>query len=201
MHFGRSHPRLDSYSDFRCRGRDPAITTHSTIQLDFHHHWTDVQWVGVRVLLHLRAPMQPGLFQTWWDRSSDGPLGVRHCTRSLATGQNHDSSVSDRGAKLHWKRFSLLVSDLHHRGSILEWHLEGHRYFFSLALFTCYSFTNSCRATDYSGGITVAMGRIIAQIARNFATDLRKQSLGLGPFITRIVYYLEINIARADLTV
>lgn len=49
-------------------------------------------------------------------------------------------------------------------------------------------------------GITVEMGRIIAPIVRNFATDPRKQSLGLGPFITRIVHYLEIDIVGIDLT-
>lgn len=47
-------------------------------------------------------------------------------------------------------------------------------------------------------GIIVEMGRIIARIARNFVTNLRKQSLRLGPFITQIVHYLEIDIDGAN---
>lgn len=48
-------------------------------------------------------------------------------------------------------------------------------------------------------GLSIEMGWIIAQIARNFATNPRKQSLGLGPFITWIIYHLELDIARSDL--
>lgn len=49
-------------------------------------------------------------------------------------------------------------------------------------------------------GLSVEMGQIIARIASNFATDLRKQSLGLQPFITRIAHYLKLDIVGSNLT-
>lgn len=49
-------------------------------------------------------------------------------------------------------------------------------------------------------GISIDMARVIARVVRNFPIDYRKQSLGIGPFITRVANYLEIDLVRADLT-
>lgn len=48
-------------------------------------------------------------------------------------------------------------------------------------------------------GIFLAMTRIIARVTLSFTTNPRNQSLGLGPVNTRMVNYLEIDLAEEDL--
>lgn len=48
--------------------------------------------------------------------------------------------------------------------------------------------------------ILIDTGRVLARVARNFAIDHRKQSIGLGSFITYVANYLEIDLEWADLT-
>lgn len=49
-------------------------------------------------------------------------------------------------------------------------------------------------------GISINMARVIDRVSRNFANDPKKQSLGVGRFITRVANYVEIDLAGVDLT-
>lgn len=47
--------------------------------------------------------------------------------------------------------------------------------------------------------ISINMTRMIAWLARYFATDNQKKALGLEPFITQVAYYLEIYLVVGNL--
>lgn len=88
--------------------------------------------------------------------------------------------------------------------------MQSYRYSSEPSLLALHSITNSNRPEGDSrehqfdariyNGIPIDITRMIARVARNFATDNRKKVLGLGLFITQVAYYLEIDLVVADLT-